>query len=107
MNRIAKTVCCFAGLVATAAAVAGPEASEPASGKAQPAPVVCDGAKPVKLLVGLVTSTPGLAVSYGNAVICWDNEVDTEAEFRRLERTGFQPGKGGWVKILGITRLRK
>lgn len=69
--------------------------------------LVCDGAKPVKLLVGFVAIEPGKPIGYGNAIMCWDKEVDTEEEYRRLATTGLPPKSGGQVTIVGITKLRK
>ncbi|RTL47041.1 MAG: hypothetical protein EKK53_00870 [Burkholderiales bacterium] len=74
---------------------------------AEPAIKTCAGDTPVKIYVGYVTQAPGKEVTFGHVVMCWDRDVDTEEEIRRLRDIGVKPAKGGWLEILSVMKLRK
>lgn len=70
--------------------------------------MVCTGKTPVKLFVGFVYIEQNDARSnYGNAIMCWEKEIESEDDLKRLH-AAFKPRhKGDGTTILGITTLRK
>ncbi len=75
----------------------------------QQPPLKCDGAKPIKLFVSFMfkgTDTHKEARGYGNTVMCWDREVDSEAEIRRLHGVMEKKPDVTEITIVSIMRLR-
>ena len=74
-------------------------------------PVVCDSSKPVKLFVSYVyiftDPVAGQQQSFGNAYMCWDKDVDSEAEVSRLNDIFVPKNKGGKIMILSVIKLRQ
>lgn len=75
----------------------------------QQLPLKCEGAKPIKLFVGFMikgTDTHKEARGYGNTVMCWDREVDSEPEIRRLHDSMETKPNVTEITIVSIMRLR-
>ena len=75
-------------------ALAGPKSSEP---------LRCTGAKSVKLFVGYVAETED-RTEWGQAFVCWDREVDSQEEIRRLQSS--MTRKGVKLTILSVKKLQ-
>lgn len=82
----------------------------PTAANTTPDVIVCSADRPVKLFVGFVASDPGKPLAYGNVILCWDKDVDTEGEIERLHASlaKGKTGKGeSWVRVMSILKLRK
>jgi len=75
----------------------------------QQVPLKCEGAKPVKIFVSFMikgTDTHKEARGYGNTVMCWDREVDSESEIQRLHSSLEKKPNVTKIMIVSIMRLR-
>lgn len=77
--------------------------------RTQQLPLKCEGAKPIKLFVAFMikgTDSHKEASGYGNTVMCWDREVDTESEIQRLHGSLETKPNVTKITIVSIMRLR-
>jgi len=76
---------------------------------ANPAPTSCTGDKPIKLYVAFAfkgTPSHKEAVGTGSIVMCWDKDVDTEAEIQRIHDHIETAPRDTKVTILTVMKLR-
>ena len=108
MKSILKS-CIAVFWLASVALVANAQGSKQLLTLSDKAPLRCEGVKPVKIFVGFLftgTTTDKRATGGGGQVLCWDREVDTEAEIVRLHDAMEVNPRVTKVTIVSIMKLR-